>query len=342
MIALIGRARAHTNIALIKYWGKRDKELILPMNSSLSLTLDAFYTDTQVTFDPSLTGDEFYLNGIRQKEAETANISRFLDLFRIKESCVGYARVESYNFVPTAAGLASSASGFAALAVAVDQALDLRLDRQVLSTYARQGSGSSTRSLFGGFAEWTMGTCSEDSVAYPVDDATWDIGMIVLVVSTEKKAVASRAGMELTVATSPFYPAWVASAKKDLTAIKQAITARDFEAVGQIAEHNSMKMHATTLSAKPPFTYLAPESLQIHSLVREIRTEKGLSAYITMDAGPNVKLLCKASEMPELVAHLAQHFPKEQIITSLPGPAACCLSEANWQTSKETFYDKQR
>ncbi|MDQ8767307.1 diphosphomevalonate decarboxylase, partial [Streptococcus ruminantium] len=183
----IGIARAHTNIALIKYWGKRDKELFLPKNSSLSLTLAAFYTDTKVIFDTALTADEFYLNEKLQNEKEIFKISRFLDLFREYIGERTFARVESLNFVPTAAGLASSASAFAALALATTTALGINLSPAQLSTFARKGSGSSTRSLFGGFVEWDMGTSSEDSMAHPIDDADWDIGMLVLAVDTGPK-----------------------------------------------------------------------------------------------------------------------------------------------------------
>ncbi|CYW96823.1 diphosphomevalonate decarboxylase [Streptococcus suis] len=332
-----GIARAHTNIALIKYWGKRDKELFLPMNSSLSLTLDAFYTDTKVVFDPELTADEFYLNGILQKEKEMLKISRFLDLFCEYIGERAFARVESLNFVPTAAGLASSASAFAALALATATALDLDLSPATLSTLARRGSGSSTRSLFGGFVEWDMGTGSEDSMAHPIDDADWDIAMVVLAVNTGPKKIASREGMDHTIATSPFYAAWVETAKQDLVDIKAAIASRDFEKLGQITEHNGMKMHATTLSANPPFTYWSADSLVAQEAVRQVREESGLSAYMTMDAGPNVKVLCRASQMDELVAELTKVFPREKIITSKPGPAAYVLSEDEWRASQATF-----
>ncbi|UUM61239.1 diphosphomevalonate decarboxylase [Streptococcus suis] len=336
----IGIARAHTNIALIKYWGKRDKQLFLPMNSSLSLTLDAFYTDTKVIFDSDLTADEFYLNGILQDSKEILKISRFLDLFCEYIGERTFARVDSLNFVPTAAGLASSASAFAALTLATATALGLNLSREELSTLARRGSGSSTRSLFGGFVEWDMGTGSADSMAHPIDDADWDIGMIVLAVNTGQKKIASREGMDHTVATSPFYQAWVDTAKEDLQAIKQAIADRDFEQVGQITEHNGMKMHATTLSANPPFTYWSADSLLAQEAVRQVREESGLSAYMTMDAGPNVKVLCRASQMAELVDALSQYLPKEKIITSLPGPAAYVLTEEDWQGSQQAFEER--
>ena len=340
MTQAVGIARAHTNIALIKYWGKRDAELFLPMNSSLSLTLDAFYTDTKVVFDDEFTADTFYLNGELQSEKEIQKISHFLDLFCEYIGERGFARVESLNFVPTAAGLASSASAFAALAMATAQALHLTISREELSTIARRGSGSSTRSLFGGFVEWDMGTCSEDSMAHPIDDADWDIGMIVLAVDTQQKKIASRVGMEHTVQTSPFYDSWVQTAKTDLVAIKKAIADKDFEAVGKITEHNGMKMHATTLSANPPFTYWSADSLLAQEAVRQVRETLQVPAYMTMDAGPNVKVLCRASDMDRLVSVLGEYFPSEKIITSLPGEAARFLTEVEWGASQKKFSER--
>lgn len=340
MTQAVGIARAHTNIALIKYWGKRDRELFLPMNSSLSLTLDAFYTDTKVVFDEKLTKDRFYLNGELQSEKEIEKISRFLDLFCEYIGDRYFARVESLNFVPTAAGLASSASAFAALAFAAAEALGLSLSREELSTIARRGSGSSTRSLFGGFVEWDMGTNSKDSMAHPIDDADWDIAMLILVIDAQRKKIASRQGMEHTVQTSPFYSAWVESAKEDLADMKRAIAAKDFETVGRITEHNGMKMHATTLSANPPFTYWTAESLTAQEAVRRVREQLHISAYMTMDAGPNVKVLCRASEIDRLVDALSAYFPREKMIVSLPGAAAHSLTEVQWQASQKRFLER--
>ncbi|MBF0818773.1 diphosphomevalonate decarboxylase [Streptococcus acidominimus] len=333
----VGIARAHTNIALIKYWGKRDKALFLPMNSSLSLTLDAFYTDTKVIFDASLPADTFYLNRERQSQKEIEKISQFLDLFREYTGEKRFACVESLNRVPTAAGLASSASAFAALALATATALGLEMSREELSTFARRGSGSSTRSLFGGFVEWDMGTTSADSMAHPIDDASWDIGMIILAVDTGKKKIASRVGMEHTVQTSPFYSMWVETAAQDLQDIKAAIAQKDFERVGQLTEHNGMKMHATTLSANPPFTYWTADTMKAQEAVRQVREDLAVPAYMTMDAGPNVKVLCRASDMDELVTALKEYLPADQVLTSLPGSGAYVLSEADWQESQATF-----
>lgn len=321
--------RAHTNIALIKYWGKRNKDLFLPVTSSLSLTLDAFYTDTEVEFDTSLTSDVFYLNGVLQNDFHTAKVSRFLDLFRNEANRLGlFATVRSINYVPTAAGLASSASAFAALAGACNSALDLKMDTQRLSTFARQGSGSASRSLLGGFVEWHkgQGDDSDSSYAEAFDNADWDLAMVFVLVNRQAKKIDSRLGMEHTNKTSPFYQLWPQEVAQDLAKIKPAIKAQDIDAVGAIAEHNAMKMHAMTIAANPSFTYWEPGSIEAMHIVQQLR-EDGISAYITMDAGPNVKVLCRASDAERVKAAFVPRFGEEQIVIAKPGPNAYPLDK---------------
>lgn len=314
-----GRAIAHTNIALIKYWGKKDDALILPMNSSLSLTLDAFYTDTKVTFDSTLKNDQFYLNEQLQDELATQKVSRFLDLVREKAAISTSAIIHSTNHVPTAAGLASSASGLAALAGASSQACGLNLTPTELSRLARRGSGSASRSIFGCFVEWQMGNSDETSYAVPVDDANWDLAMLIVVVNKHEKAVSSRVGMKRTVETSPFYPGWLETTPLDLAEMKQAIQDHDFQKVGEITERNGLKMHGTMLGANPPFSYWESDSIKAMQLVRELR-HAGLQCYFTMDAGPNVKVLCKKSELSLVKARFSQLFKEEQLISAGVGP----------------------
>ena len=310
--------RAHTNIALIKYWGKRDEDEFLPMNSSLSLTLDKLYTDTFVHFDDQLIEDQFYLDNKKQDEKETKKISNFLDLFRSAANIDTRALVKSINHVPTAAGLASSASAFAALAGAANLATGLNLDPQTLSTFARRGSGSATRSIFGGFVEWNKGTSSEDSFAIPIDDASWDVGMVIVAVNREAKKVSSRVGMKQTVETSPFYPAWVETAETDLVNIKAAIEAKDFEKMGEITEHSAMKMHGSMLGANPPLSYFEPATMTAIRCVQELR-EQGIPCYVTMDAGPNVKILCRLTQADLIKDKLKPFFQDEQLIVTSPG-----------------------
>lgn len=319
-----GKARAYTNIALIKYWGKRDESYALPMNSSLSLTLECFFTETEVIFSDSFNEDTFYLNDNLQDKGGTEKISSFLDLFREVSNNPIKATVKSNNFVPTAAGLASSASGFAALAAAANIASNLNLNPRDLSMYARQGSGSATRSIYGGFVEWQRGTSEKDSYAIAIDDAKWDIGMVIVVVNSKEKSVSSRDGMKHTVETSPFYKIWTKSAEEDIIEIKQAIANRDFERVGSITERNGLMMHATMLGADPPLSYWEPDSVLVMQIVRELR-KKGILAYFTMDAGPNVKILCRLSEANKIADRLRQVFNEDQVIVTGPGPGIVVL-----------------
>jgi diphosphomevalonate decarboxylase len=286
-------AKAHTNIALIKYWGKRKESIILPTNNSLSLTLDGFYTKTTVTFDEEQTEDNFILDGEKITGVQHERVSRFLDLVRDLAGKKLYASVESINEVPTAAGFASSASGFAALAAAGAKAIGLNLDDQELSQLTRQGSGSACRSIYGGFAEWQMGFMADGSDSYAVPVAPvehWDLRVAGVVLSSKMKKISSRDGMRRTVETSPFFAGWLDSIPVDLREIKAGIKDRDFEKVGRIAEANCLKMHGTTLGANPPFTYWLDTTIAVMQKVQELR-ENGIPAYFTIDAGPNVKVL---------------------------------------------------
>lgn len=291
-------AKAHTNIALIKYWGKRDEQLFLPTNSSLSVTLDKFYTETAVQFSPDLHADRFTLNDQQADPKETAKITAFLDRIRRLSGKSLYATINSKNYVPTAAGFASSASGFAALAAAATKAIGLDVDCRELSQIARQGSGSASRSIFGGFVEWQKGNREDGSDCYALPilgEQAWDIRVLSVEVTTKAKKVLSREGMKRTVETSPFYSGWLEAVEKDLITAKEAITAKDFEKLGQVVEANALKMHATTLGANPPFMYWQSATVEVMQEVEELRAA-GIEAYFTIDAGPNVKVLCQPKD----------------------------------------------
>ncbi|MDA9460359.1 Diphosphomevalonate decarboxylase [Enterococcus mundtii 3F] len=317
---LSGKARAYTNIALIKYWGKKNEELILPMNNSLSLTLDAFYTETEVIFSDTFTDDLFYFDHELQTEAATKKISRFLDLVRIQANTNKRAKVISHNFVPTAAGLASSASGLAALAGACNEALGLDLDEQALSRLARRGSGSACRSIFGGFVEWEKGHDDQTSYAQqiPSNGFEEELAMVFVLINDQQKDVSSRDGMRRTVETSHFYQGWLDSVETDLMELKQAIAEKSFQTVGEVMERNGLKMHGTTLAANPPFTYWSPDSLKAMQAVRELRAS-GIPCYFTMDAGPNVKVLVEKKNQTAVQAKFIELFSRQQVILAHAG-----------------------
>ena len=285
-----GTAFAPSNIALCKYWGKRDAVLNLPVNSSLSISLGHLGTRTGLRRSGE---DRVFLNG-KQVAADGAFALRtleFLDLFRPWFGNAAF-EVRTQNNIPTAAGLASSASGFAALVLALDDLAGWGLDKMRLSMLARLGSGSAARSVFNGFVQWHAGSKPDgsDSFAEPVSKPWKELRIGILELSNARKPVGSRDGMNRTVETSELYKSWPQQAAADLETIHSAIDAQDFPTLGKTAERNALAMHATMLAAWPPLLYLQPETVgQIHK-VQRARAD-GLEVYLTIDAGPNIKLL---------------------------------------------------
>ncbi len=301
---------APSNIALCKYWGKRDRELNLPINASLSVSLDYLGSHTRLI---PIEGqvDEVWLNGQQLQPGAkfSQKVSEFIDLFRRDQDLC--FRVETRNNIPTAAGLASSASGFAALTLALNDALALDLPLEHLSILARLGSGSACRSLFNGFVQWEMGQREDglDSHGVPLEQ-TWPGFCIGLVeVDAGEKATDSRSGMQRTVETAHLYQSWPLQAAADLNKLQQAIAERDFALMGQTAEQNALSMHATMIASWPPLLYWQPESVAAMQKVWQLR-EQGLQVYFTMDAGPNLKLLFQREDRDTLL----QHFPSLETV----------------------------
>ncbi|MDR6981039.1 diphosphomevalonate decarboxylase [Streptomyces sp. 3330] len=323
-------AVAHPNIALVKYWGKRDEELVLPRTDSLSMTLDIFPTTTRVRLDAAARRDEVSLGGVPATGEALRRVVAFLDLVRDRAGLSVRAVVDTENTVPTGAGLASSASGFAALAAAAAAAYGLRLDATALSRLARRGSGSASRSVFGGFAVWHAGTGSGagadlGSYAEPVPAAGLDPALVIAVVDAGPKTVSSRDAMRRTVATSPLYGPWAASSKDDLVAMRAALLRADLDAVGEIAERNALGMHATMLAARPAVRYLAPATLMVLDSVLQLRRD-GVAAYATMDAGPNVKVLCRGADAGRVAAVVRGAARGAAVHIARPGPGARLLT----------------
>ncbi|MFJ4252676.1 diphosphomevalonate decarboxylase [Microbacterium sp. NPDC090003] len=306
-------ARAHPNIALVKYWGKADTALNLPATGSLSMTLDVFPTTTTVTLAPDAEHDEVRLNGTVREGVVRDRVVRFLDIVREMAGSRAAAVVDSSNTVPSAAGLASSASGFAALAAAASHAYGLDLDRTALSRLARRGSGSAARSVIPGFAVWHAGN-DDESFAEPLDAP--ELAMVIAIVNSAEKEVSSRDAMKRTALTSPFYPAWVSSTTEALTAAVQASRDGDVERLGRITETNALRMHAVIQSCDPPVRYLSPVSVALFDLAESLRAD-GLPVYATADAGPNVVFLCRPPDA-ETVAAAAR--PLAETMIARPGP----------------------
>jgi diphosphomevalonate decarboxylase len=314
-------ARAGANIALVKYWGKRDRRLNLPAAGSISITLSDLETRTTIRPDESLDDDVLVLDGVEQP---AGRIAATLDHMRTLGGQTTRCRVESRNNFPTGAGLASSASGFAALVVAADAAFGLGLPERKLSELARLGSGSAARSIFGGFVEMAAGTFDDgsDAVARPLLPAgDWPLEVVVAITDTGGKAVGSRDGMNRTMETSPYYAAWVESVPPDLERARAAIAARDFEGLGRVAEHSALKMHASMLAAEPGLVYWKPATLTCIERVRELR-QSGRALFFTIDAGPQVKVICPAGEGAAVAAEIRALAGVREVMVSGLGEGA--------------------
>jgi diphosphomevalonate decarboxylase len=311
-------AVAHANIALAKYWGKADDAENLPAVPSLSLTLGALSTRTVVRADPALEFDEVTLDGAVATGKARERAVRLLDELRATTGMTVRLRVDSANDFPTAAGLASSASGFAALALGASRALGAELGPEALSSVARRASASAARSLFGGFVALRLGARSAEPVL--AGDA-FPVRMVIAVTALGPKETGSTEGMRHTLATSPYYGAWVSSAPALFAEIEAAVRARDLESLGAAMEQSALAMHASMLAARPALVYFAPATLRAMERVRALR-KSGTLAFYTMDAGPHVKVLCAPADAERVAHALGGVEGVERVIVSGAGPAA--------------------
>ena len=300
-------AQAHANIALVKYWGKRDDALLLPQAASLSVALDKLLTTT--TVELGAAEDSFELDGRRE---DPARARALLDAAGIAAK----ARIVSRNAFPTAAGLASSASGFAALAVAASAAAGQ--DRPVgeLSALARLGSGSATRSVPGGWAVW------EGASARQVFAPThWDLRFCIAVCAAGPKLVGSRDGMRTTRDTSPYHAAWIEQCGRDLRQALDLLERRDLRGLGALAERNALRMHADALAADPPLLYWQPATVGCLLALRELRAA-GVSAWATIDAGPHVVAICAPADAARVEARLRAVAGVNEVLVCAPAGGA--------------------
>jgi diphosphomevalonate decarboxylase len=288
-------ARAHPNIAFIKYWGNQNDLLRIPSNPSLSMNLDGFYTETRVEWDAKLKHNVLILNGETPIGGPLERVSKHLDIIRTRLALSTYARVLSTNNFPMGAGIASSASSFAALTLAAVGAAGFTMPERELTTLARLGSGSASRSIPGGFVEWHTGHSHETSYAEsfaPKDH--WDLVDVVVIVSEAHKIVGSTEGHH-SAATSDLQLARVNGAENRVAICKKAILERDFATFAEIVEYDSNLMHAIMMTSRPPLFYWLPASMAVMQAVRQAR-QSGLSVCYTMDAGPNVHCICMRND----------------------------------------------
>ena len=303
-------AYAPSNIALCKYWGKRDAMLNLPVTSSLSISLGNKGALTELTLSDegadSVILNELPINWI---SPFGKRLLEYLNLFR--EGSDLHINIKIQTNIPIAAGLASSACGFASMIRALNQLFGWNLDERELSLLARLGSGSASRSIWQGFVEWHAGEREDgmDCYAEPLEEVWPELCVGLLVLTAGEKMIGSRDAMQRTVLTSPLYSAWPDKVKTDLPQLKEAIHSNDFELLGRTAESNALTMHATMMSSWPPICYFLPETIEAMQQIWQLRRE-GLPLYFTQDAGPNLKLLFLEKDK-EIVQ---EYFPAVEVL----------------------------
>ena len=314
-------ALAHPNIAFIKYWGIRDEDRRIPTNGSISMNIGCLATKTSVQFDPQLTADSLILNGEAITGPGLARAQHFMDRIRHMAEQTIFARISSENNFPIGAGVASSASGFAALALAGTAALGLTLSGRELSNLASFGSGSACRSIPGGFVEWRVNTLTGESFAQSIAPADhWDLVDCVAILSEQHKPVGSEAGMH-TAPSSPFQDVRVQDAERRLAICRQAILERDFSALAKVSELDSNMMHAVMMTSDPPLYYWHPQSLAIMKAVKSWQAE-GMDVTFTLDAGPNVHVITTRAAMGEVLSRLRRIPAVIDVLKGIPaGPA---------------------
>jgi diphosphomevalonate decarboxylase len=310
-------ATAHPNIALVKYWGKQAKPGNLPVSPNLSITLSELETTTSVT-DLDGEQDEFWLN---DEHVADQKVDGFLSKLR-QEYTVGPLMIRSQNNFPTGAGLASSASGFAALITAINSHANLGMNVDLMSDWARQGSASAARSMFAGFVALLPPLWRSHPIAPPEH---WPLHTVVAITSSEKKAVGSSEGMERSRLTSPFFKNWVENGADDFAVASDAVNQRDFDALAQISESSCLKMHSVMLTSLPTLSYWNSATIGCMDVVRELRAN-GTPVFFTIDAGPQVKAICEATSVATV----------EQALAAVPGvlrTLSCAMGEGARVTS---------
>jgi len=292
--------KSYANIAIIKYWGKKDPVKMIPATSSISLTLENMFTETEISFisreeaieKTGEASDLLYINGELQNEEQIKKITKVVNLFRDDRSQL--VKIDTTNNMPTEAGLSSSSSGLSAAIKACNKLFDKNLSREELAQISKFASGSSSRSFFGPIGMWDKNTGEVSEVKTDLK-----LAMIVLVLNEEKKIISSRKGMALCMETSTSFDEWIRQSEIDFENMKKYLSEGDFSKVGDLTEENALRMHETTKNANPPFTYLTEKSFEAMEYVKELR-KQGERCYFTMDAGPNVKVLCLEEDFERL------------------------------------------
>lgn len=323
----VATARAHSNIAFVKYWGNSDQRLRLPANSSLSMNLDRLHTTTTVQWSLDYGLDSVTINGRPADAAALRRVRKHLQLLRDRFKTKMFARVQSRNNFPMGTGIASSASSFAALTLAGAAALGEQLSQRELSTIARRGSGSAARSIPSGYVEWFAAVSHELSYAETfVDYDYWELVDVIAIVSRAHKRIGSTAG-HVSADTSILQKTRIENAPQRLDRVKNAIVNRDFVQFARVVEEDSNLMHAVMMTGRPALFYWQPTSLAIMNAVRQWREEDGIQVCYTLDAGPNVHCICVKKDAEAVKTRLSQISDAIEVLSASAGQGAFVLDK---------------
>ncbi len=310
-------AIAPSNIAFTKYWGRKDEKLRLPANSSIAMCLSNLLTITTVELSPTYKKDQIIINGV-QETGEVERVIKHLDHIRKIAGINLKAKMVSKNNFPSGTGLASSASGFAALTLAAVKAAGITLSEKQISILARQGSGSACRSIPSGFVEWLDGDTSDTSYAIQIFPSNWwKIANVVAIISQKKKEVSSSIGHQAAY-SSPFMATRVANMPEKNKLIKKLIKEKDFKKFGELIEREALEFHAITLTQNPPLIYWTPGTVLLMKLIQKWRNE-GLLVFFTLDTGQDIHLICERKNVEKVKAKLKQVEEVKKIIVNTPG-----------------------
>ena len=314
-------ANSCANLAFIKYWGNRDAASRIPLNNSISMNLDHATTTTTVEFDSALNSDEIVIGGAVANDAQRMRVIAHLDRVRARAQIETRARMQSQNNFPMGAGIASSASAFAALSLAATRAAGLELPERELSILARQGSGSACRSIPGGFVEWLAGSESANSYAVSIaPSGFWDLRDVIAIVSTEEKKVGSTDG-HAAASSSHFLMERLNALPVRLARVRRALFAHDLAALGVAIEEDAVELHFVAMTSTPPIFYWSPGMVRVIQAAQRWRAD-GLAVYFTFDAGPNVHLICETKDADQVATRAREISDVQQVIVNAPGGAA--------------------
>lgn len=319
-------AKSPANIAFIKFWGKKNPNINIPFNNSISMNLSACFTLTTVEFSERFKKDAVLINGERMEGSRQQRVTQILDIVRKKAKLKYFAKVSSKNNFPSDAGIASSASGFSALALAASSAAGLALSQKELSILARLGSGSASRSITDGFSEWKAGKSNNTSYAVSIaKPGFWDLRDLVAVVSSGVKKSSSTEGHSVAQ-TSPYFKTRQICLKKRKRDIKKALLKKDFSIFGRLLEEEAIDLHVMAMTSNPPIYYWNGGTVEVMTAVREMRDD-GLECYFTMDAGPNVHVICLGKNEKKIIKRIKKVKGVKTVISNKAAEGARIIHE---------------